>query len=251
MDDVRFREVVRGWVPGGNDALKRLVVQMMPTAILPILEAGINYSAFRDGPIVSPWDTDLPTDQQYTQWTSETAKRLGKVLPVPPAYIDHIVFGYTSNVGRTTLESLDTVLGSNRPAKSLQQLPVLGALSSDGSFGGNAQSIQDLYDIAEAFDTLKASTARDIKAGRPEDAKERVREARAELPMARREAILAARAQFKALGTTIKAIHAAPPQAMSPAEKRDRINKVRERMVDIAREALGRPALEARRTGVR
>jgi hypothetical protein len=233
-----------------KDAAMRTVVSLMPTAILPLLEAAINYSAFQEAPIVSPWDLDLPKDQQYTRWTSETAKLTSRyLLPfLSPAQVDHILYGYTSNVGRGVTEVGDAALGAvgaaptkNLPGRPLSQYIGVGAVADDASFGGSPRSVSDVYDLAEALQRIDKGIKRDVNAGRIEDARERRREAQADPVFQRRGAILAAKNQFAAYGKQIKAIYAHP--RMTPDEKTQRIQVIRERMIDVARRALGRPTL--------
>lgn len=246
-DPTRFREMKESLV-GTNP--KQLVVSLMPTAILPMLEAAINYSSFRDTHIVRPWDMDLESDLQYTEWTSETAKKLGKVIPVAPALIDHLIYGYTAGFGRgvvggmdTGLEALGVVPRKGLPARPTQQLPIVGAFADAGGYSGGAQSIQDIYDLADRFATVTESVKTDLKRGDPASADARLARARESLPWTSRDAILEARTALKELGPEIKAIYAAPPDQMTPEQKREKLDAVRAEMVDISRRALGRTPL--------
>ncbi|MGE0590930.1 MAG: LPD38 domain-containing protein [Vicinamibacterales bacterium] len=229
----------------------QLIGTLLPTVMLPIAEAGFNYSTFRDAPIVNPWDVNaVDADLQYTDWTSETAKILGRSAGVSPAKIDHIIFGYTAGLGRGTVGALDEGLSlvgiaprKNLPAKPTQQVPVVGRLRRDAAFESGSQSVQDLYDVAEAIAKVEGSVKRDLESGRRDSALARVAKAEQALPWQRREAIKAARKAFRDLGQRIDAIYAAPPERLTPEAKRAQLDAVYRQMTSIARVALGRPAL--------
>lgn len=246
-DSTRFKEM-KDYVFGTKPA--QMVFSLLPTGLLPLVEAGANYSSFRDTNIVRPWDLDLPTDLQYNDFTSETAKQLGKVIPVAPSMLDHLIFGYTAGFGRGVVSGIDvglTTTGAasdkNMPARPWQQQPVVGNFLRDVSFGPSAQSIQDLYDVSELIATVEAGIKTDRRRGRPASGLARIDAAKQDLPWDRRRAIHRARQSLQELSPTIKAIYAAPPAAMSPAQKRERLDRLYERMAAIARHALGRSPL--------
>lgn len=244
----RFRTMRQNLV--GDDPLQ-LIVNLLPTGILPLAEVWANYDAFRDTHIVRPWDIDrIPTDQQYTDWTSETAKLLGQVIPVAPAMLDHIIYGYTAGLGRSAVDTIDSGLRMTGqaptkgiPADASQRWPAVGAYLRDRSFGGSSRSIQDVYDLAQAIQTVENGAKNDREAGRPDAAAARIAAGREDLPWDRRAAILSGQKQLKEMGPRIRAIYAAPPSDMTPAEKRERLDRLYEQMVAVSRRALGRPPL--------
>ena len=259
-DATRFREMWESFFPGLDkpETIMSTVLNLLPTIGQPLAEAAFNYSAFREAPIVSPWDLDLPKDQQYTRWTSETAKLTQKyLLPfLSPAQIDHVLYGYTSNVGRGITDVGDFALGKagaaptkNLPAKPVGQWPVVGAFLDDGTYSGSSQSIQDVYDLAEAFATSDRAVRREMQGGKPDAALKRMLEAQ-QHPMARRRGpIMAARNEFTLYGRQIQAVYA--NTYMTPEQKSQRIYLIRERMVDTARVALGRRTLPSKQQGAR
>lgn len=251
-DATRFREMKEQLV-GTNPA--QLIPALLPTGILPLVEVWANYSAFRDTHIVQPWDLDLETDLQYSEWTSTVAKQLGQVIPVAPAHIDHLIFGFTAGFGRGVVSGIDTAQGllgivprRDMPAGHVQQLPIAGTFLSDGSFGSGAQSLQDLYDLADALEKVERSVAEDLKQGNRASAVERTERAEARLPIAwgERGRITAARQSLKDLAPRIRQIYAAPASEVTPEQKREQLDAVRAQMVSIARRALGKSALPER-----
>jgi len=251
-DPTRFRKIKDEWTPSD---LQASILRMAPTVALPLLEAGMNYSLFRGGPIVSPFDLDLPNDQIYNDFTSETSKLLGRVMDLPPAFVDHILVGYTSTMGRETIAMTDLAGGKagvfperNLPSKAIQQYPFFGAFIDDARFTGQAREIQDLYEAADEVEALERGIRREANAGRREDARERYQEAQSESELfRRREAIKAVRKAFRDSGKRLKAIHALSPQVASPERKAAMIYREREKMVDLAALALGRRVLPSRK----
>lgn len=238
----RFNQILSEFV-GTNPT--QTIVNLMPSTILPIVEAVANYDAFRDTHIVRPWDLDLDTDLQFTEWTSETAKLLGKVMPVSPAILDHVIYGYTAGFGRGVVGVVDKGLqvvgaapGKAPAARPVQQYPVVGNFLREKAYSGSAQDIQDLYDLAEAIVKVEQS----IKADKDlESKRSRLADAQADLPWRRRGAILSARQALKNLSAEIKAVYAAPPSRLTPAQKRERLDAIYRRMRITAGVALGRP----------
>lgn len=249
-DPTRFREMKESLI---GTSPEKLVATLLPTFVLPLVEWWANYSAFRDTHIVQPWDLGLETDLQYGEWTSELAKSLGKVIPVAPAHIDNLIYGYTAGTGRGVVSGIDTagsLLGlvpkkAPGPSAHVQQLPVVGNFLSDGAFGSGAQSLQDLYDLAEAIEKVEDSVKEDVKRGDRDRAQQRVDRATARLPIVwnERGRITEARKDLKDLAGDIRAVYAAPPDQLTPDEKRQRLDAIRAQMVNISRRALGKPAL--------
>lgn len=234
-------------IPQGQ-AMGQIAVALAPTVIAPLLEAGMNYDAFRDTKIVRPWDLNLDPELQYNQWSSETAKKLGKVMGIAPLKIDHIIYGYTAGSGRSVVSAVDDQLRrvglappDAAPANHLAQKPVIGTFLDDGAKGFSSQHIQDLYDAAEEIERLEGSVKQYVKKGDRARAIERVQDDRDQPWFDRRSQVKAAAAAFRELAPAIKAIYALPPDKMSPEEKRRRLDAIADRMDAIALQALGKP----------
>ena len=237
------------------ESMEQAVLRLMPTTVLPLIEMATNYSTFRDTHIVRPWDKDgLPADLQFNEFTSETAKLLGQAMNFSPALIDHLVFGYTGGLGRGAVEAADVILrsvgivdASNRPTRPTQQIPGIGTVIRDRTIGLSSQSVQDVYDYAEAWATLEAGVKEDAGKGDADRALRRLEAAKDKPWFARREIIRKTRASFLKLGAATKKIYAAPISAMSPAEKRHALDLIAESMFKLAAMALGRTTREQSR----
>jgi hypothetical protein len=232
-----------------GESLQSAVFSRLPTVALPILEIGSNYSSFRDTEIVRPWDKDgVASDLQYNEFTSETAKLLGKVMPLAPALIDHLIFGYTAGFGRGVVAGVDmglratgVVRGDRRPAPTSQEGNVTGIFARDAKFSLSSRDIQNVYDYAELIGVLETSVKRDVEAGDTPSALRRVKNASEEPWFARRELILDTQKEFMKLGASAKRVYAMPPDQASPEVKRRMLDLIAEQMFVLSARALGRP----------
>ncbi|MGE3191454.1 MAG: LPD38 domain-containing protein, partial [Vicinamibacterales bacterium] len=264
-------------VKPADGAMVQTLVSLMPTAILPMLEAYTNYSTFRERNIVSTWDLNLPAEDQYSDFTSETAKGLGKLIGVSPAKLDHIIYGYTAGLGRQAVSTADDALGalgilpkkSEKPARLFDEIPVVGKVPVVGAVAGNVArvfarehnftgssvSIADFYDAYDEMTGVERSIRRKLANNETAAAKALAdahrdewgafeRDGRAMHFTGRQAALLReGRKAMTDLGDEIDLIFKAPADKMDPQQKRAAQNLVRAKMVDIARKALGRPGL--------
>jgi len=95
-----------------------LTPNLMFTALVPITEAYMNKSFFRDRALVSVSNEGKLAEYQYTQHTSETAKLAARLIAkVPqshilstgrsPIAIENYIAAWTGGLGKTTLWSID------------------------------------------------------------------------------------------------------------------------------------------------
>jgi hypothetical protein len=101
----------------GESAGRSIGFNVIPDALLPVLENAMNWSMYRDRPIVSQGLGDLLPAYQYTEYTSDTAKRLGRLRNYPPVKIDHLL--EIGNLARSGIQAADAlqraVAGHPRP----------------------------------------------------------------------------------------------------------------------------------------
>jgi hypothetical protein len=153
---------------------------LLPTAIKPIIEVNANKNFFTDRDIVPQSKQDRLPSEQYTKYTSETAKLAGKVLNTSPAKLEHLLKGYLGGSAQYILDGTDFLVNSIKEANGekiqkerpveITDLPLIRGFTSKPPKSGNAQSIQDFYDNIDSIDALY-NTYRDyIKIGRKEDA---------------------------------------------------------------------------------
>ncbi len=236
-----------------KDTARKAVFGLMPSAVAPALEAAFNYATFRDQYIVQPWNLGLDPELQYSEWTTETAKGLGTLMGVSPAKIDHVIFGYTAGFGRGVVEwGSDPLLRraglaptKNPPTAPSQRTPLVGVFVREAAYSSSSQDIEDFYEQYEQMQGYQASATRYLKAGDHARAEARKAEAAKEPFFTHSAEIKVAAAAFKEVGKEIDRIYKAPAAAMTPQQKREALDQLYERMVDVARKALGRPGLKA------
>ncbi len=160
----------------------------IPTAAIPIMENWANKSTFFNRPIVPENRTELLPEYQYSQFTTETAKELGRLLgklpwmndlmPTSPAYIENLVRGWTGGLGSYALQIADKGLdiagivkkGYEEPASTLSDIPFIKAFHVRYP-SANAESIQRFYEnYKEINQTLQTAKVLIGKENRPEDA---------------------------------------------------------------------------------
>ena len=87
----------------------------LPPAITPFIENAMNYSIFREAPIVpKSLDKNLPNHFYYTEYTSETFKYYAKVwngmvgddslLATNPIHAEHVFRSWTGGLGRHLID---------------------------------------------------------------------------------------------------------------------------------------------------
>lgn len=126
-----------------------LVPNIMPTAILPAVEQGVNKSFFTGNQVVSSQVEKYMPEYQYTEYTSETAKQLGKIIGfVPglrdigpknaklnsPMVVDNWIRDWTGTTGGYAVQLIDKSLHAAgigdqapKPVSTLADIPAVKA----------------------------------------------------------------------------------------------------------------------------
>ena len=129
--------------------LKDELPDMLPTFLQPILEASMNYDLFTKNPVVPRRLQNLPAHLQYDDRTPSLAKYLGEKFDYSPKKIEHILFGFTGNIGKGTMRVADTVVGDKKAA-----LPPADWIPLVGGFFRipyrNPKIINDYYEQLDA-----------------------------------------------------------------------------------------------------
>ncbi len=189
---------------------------IIPTVILPLIEWQANYSFFRDGKLVGYREEKLPDELQYKDSTSELSKDLGKLTGLSPIKLDNTVRGYTGTMGMLLWQAYD--IGSmdkaKLPEKKITELPLIRDFFVNEY---NARrSVDDFYKLAEQADKQHAGYGVKGK------------------PTAVVQGIRRAKQQISNINKDIRNISSS---TLTPSEKRERIDKKREIMHRIAKQA--------------
>lgn len=250
-DPEAMKETMRSVVTG-------LLPSSVPTFSVPIVEWFANKSIFFNRPIVPRSKEDLEAVRQYGPYTSETVKAFAKAmgrLPgakdiASPAKIENLIRAYTGGLGKHGLNQLDKLtrligraVGEKYPIKpemTLSDMPLIKGFA--GRFPtANTRSIERFY--REYIEMKKEYESKKDRAGvkglglsgrellkrgivRPKKLKE-FESAAKTLSFLRRAALL---------------IHKS--RALSPKEKRVRLDKVYLAMVNMARATNRKPKIK-------
>jgi len=136
----------------------------IPTVARPIIENFMNYSFFRDAPLVpKSLDKNLPNKFYYTEYTSETFKLLSKTinglvgddsfLATNPIHAENVFRSWTGGLGRYIIDTLDYAIIKGKiiddpikPTDTLSKIPVVRAFDVRDVPGYSAQSIVKFFE---------------------------------------------------------------------------------------------------------
>ncbi|MCC6989961.1 MAG: GNAT family N-acetyltransferase [Acidobacteria bacterium] len=240
-----------------KDNARTFLTGFLPTAVVPMLEATTNYSLFRQGPIVSPWDADLPLEQQAGDWTSQTARALTRAgLPLAPAKIDHLLTGHFAGLGRAFVASVsDPALrlagiapaAKTQPAPRWEDVPGIGALVRSAAPRSDADSIREFYD---AFREMQGTERGYRRAKEDPGQQTRILDTvKGQRWRGRETDMKAAKRRIDDLADQIDTVYA--DAAMTPQQKTSNLERLRRALVHEARVGLGYESGPARRSAGR
>ena len=144
----------------------------IPTAVRPFAENFMNYSFFRDAPMIpKSLDKNLPNKFYYTEYTSETFKLVSKLLndlvgddsffATNPIHAENVFRSWTGGIGRYIIDTLDYVLVKGeiiddpiKPTDTLSKIPVVRAFDVRDVPGYSAKSIVRFFEEYEKVDTI-------------------------------------------------------------------------------------------------
>lgn len=111
---------MKNWADTFREAM---LPNIIPTLLLPIFEWQANYSFFRQKALVSPSLQKMPDELQYTDYTSEASKGLGKLVGLSPIKIDNTLRNLTGTMGMFLWQLPDPLFEAkvNMPNKKLTE----------------------------------------------------------------------------------------------------------------------------------
>ena len=145
----------------------------IPDIAKPVIEAWSNKSLFTKKPIVPRSLEGVLPEYQYTEYTSETSKILGKLIRQisgeysgisSPARIESTINNWTGTLGRTFTTVLDKALIASgviddpiKPEETLSDIPIIRAFVVRNPTSGSEYitTFYDKYDkISKVFNTI-------------------------------------------------------------------------------------------------
>jgi len=231
----------------GSSMLQALTPSYIPTFMIPIVEQFANRSTFTGNPIVPASMEGILPEYQYTDYTTESGKLLGKFAATmpgfrdtsmsSPAVIENYVRAWSGQLGQYALKLADQALISTgtipdpvKPAASLADIPVIKAFVVRYP-SASAQSITDFYDAYDKTNTRLNTIKYLAKSGEIQSALDLMKVAQSENDLFRLQGIK------EALSTQTKYLRlvAKNPQ-ITPDEKRQLIDGVYLMMINAAKQ---------------
>lgn len=160
-----WMNIAKQLVPGGTS-------YMLPQAVKPLIEAGMNKNLFSGKPIESGYERSLMPEYRQRDNTSEVSKELGAMLGVSPIMLDHLIRGYTAGMGLALVQSLGLAWPNDGPeaaVRRMSDMPVIGPFFQPNDAQGIVSSVYDkmneVKQVKKTFDDMVAN-------GRRSDAQE-------------------------------------------------------------------------------
>jgi len=218
----------------------------VPDVAKPVIEAFSNRSLFTKQPIVPRSLEGLLPEYQYTEYTSETSKILGKLIRQisgeysgvsSPVRIESTINNWTGTLGRTFVNVLDKALISSgviddpiKPEQTLADIPVIRAFVVRNPSAGS-EYITTFYDKYEKVSKVFNSIDTLQKAGNFEEANKLL----TNLPV---EATIL-KSTYKLVQDNDKRVRDIyNSKLFTPNEKRQLIDELYRQMIDISKYSL-------------
>lgn len=196
-----------------------MMPSVLPTLILPLIEWSANYSFFKGRPLVGNKYSRLPDELQYNDYTSELSKGIGSTLKVSPMKIDNLVRGYTGTMGALlwSMAGEPFAKANNLPAKHFNEM--LFVRDFNVTDANLSRPMNEFYGILDKANRQHAGYG--VK-GKPEAAVKGIRSAGSMISKIRKD------------------IDKITHSNLTPERKRELIDKRKEKMNQIAKQATAR-----------
>lgn len=196
-----------------------MMPNVLPTLILPLIEWSANYSFYKGRPLVGNKYSRLPDELQYNDYTSELSKGIGSTLKVSPMKIDNLVRGYTGTMGALlwSMAGEPFAKANNLPAKHFNEM--LFVRDFNVTDANLSRPMNEFYGILDKANRQHAGYG--VK-GKPEAAVKGIRSAGAMISKIRKD------------------IDKITHSNLTPERKRELIDKRKEKMNQIAKQATAR-----------
>jgi hypothetical protein len=170
-DGRKFRDSMKAAL--GNALFSPTVV---PQAIKPLVEVGINYNFFQGRPLIGTYQQGLETARQFNDSTSELAKLFGQTGLISPIAADHLIRGMLGSVGGLTLYTTNFALHNDPevPRPALSFMEAVAALPGTSGFVSKEYETalkNDFYVLRDEVSTA-VNTLNDLKKRSPNEIEE-------------------------------------------------------------------------------
>ncbi|MFA5357222.1 MAG: LPD38 domain-containing protein [Candidatus Omnitrophota bacterium] len=211
---------------------------LLPTAVKPLIENATNWNFFTQRNIVPQGKETMLPEAQFTKYTTDTGKMVGRWLNYSPAKFENLIRSYFGGTGRYALEGGDLVLRitggkttERRPVEAADVPLIKGFVTR--SVYTSPESLQSFYrqkdELGRPYLTYKGY----LNAGELDKA----REILARFPKAKYYPILNRYADT--LSKFNAAIDNTVRQDITASEKRAKINSLEKRRLDLLKKING------------
>lgn len=148
-------------------------MNIVPHAVMPIVEMGFNYDTFRQRPITSFYQEQRMPPEQYSYTTSPSMIELARALPQgmdafglgklrSPKHLEHLYLGYTGTFGKYMLMAADAVTRSMMdyplpPKWEAQDWPVRGSFDRGDNPPRRTKYEREVYRLLDKVTAVQGS----------------------------------------------------------------------------------------------
>ena len=209
------------------------------------MEIWSNKSFFTGRPIEGLGMQRLLPSQRKSQNTSTTLgvllnNSVADKLGVSPLKAESLIRGYFSTIGMLALGVSDIVIEAagdfpSKPSKPIGQYPLLGRFVKNADEDQHSKFLTKLYDMTRELGQVNSTINNYKLLGDPEAARELMNDKRGELRF--RKSLDKVKAQVSKINRQIRIIMAS---SMDAEDKRQRINALSQRKLDMVERAVQR-----------
>ena len=230
------KEAAAGMRMAMTKMIPGLETEGIPQILKPSIEAKLGKSFYTGRDIESRHEQTLVPGMRVRDTTSGFAAELGGALNVSPIIIDHLIGGYTGQLGLAVTQMASSLVFGPKMAgagvaKRLSQEPIVGSLFQPEDAGA---VVEDAYQMMTEAEQVK-NTANDmVKQGRLADARAFVEKNAVE--WSRSQIATKFTSEMGKIATMMQMIKAAPN--LSPEEKLEKIDELKKRRNVLAEQAM-------------
>jgi hypothetical protein len=208
-------------------------VPIGPALIRPAVEVAIDHSFFTGEDIVGQGLEGLDTEQKYTANTSELGKLVGKTGVIAPVNFDHLMKGYLGLVSGTVFAATDAAIRTSMNVPYAEKdawdavrgsVPGISTFMLKGEPSGDAAKF---YEFNKTVQNATKSIGRYEKTA-PDEVSAIAEEKGALLDKGVKREMSKRQQELKKLREEELYILSVPNKEMLPAEKRERLNELKE-----------------------
>lgn len=208
-----------------------------PQFVKPIGEAMLNFDMFRWAPIEGMELQGRSPEYRYKRYTSETMKRIGEATGLSPVRLEHVLRGYTGELGMYALGASDILFNNlndhEDPEPRIQDREFVGKVLGRFIRTGPQRSVEyveKLYGLVEDSNQMTRDLNVFKEVGEIDKAREMAQDKR--WLYANRKHILRIQKYLRNYNDRVEKIY---NSNMTPEKKRERLDKLAEQRNEVTK----------------